>query len=138
MEAWWKIGDISLDVLHTSLLCFVILGWIFKGTRRAHITLLALILVSWIGLGYLSMIYGWGTDESRGWGYCLLTDVHWNIKTNLGETELPSSFIAYFFEKSLQVHLSTEVVNTLSYGLLLISLVMSIFLNMLDYKAKKS
>jgi hypothetical protein len=127
LEAWWRIGDIGFEILHTSLLCFVVFGWLFKRTRRAHIILLAFILISWIGLGY------W-----YGWGYCLLTDVHWDIKTNLGESELPSSFIAYVFKKVLRVHLSTEVVDTLSYGLLLISLVMSIFLNVLDYKRKNS
>lgn len=41
-----------------------------------------------MGLGYF-----------YGWGYCLLTDWHWEIKRKLGEVDLPSSFVSYSLDK---------------------------------------
>lgn len=123
---WWKVADIGLNVLHTFVLFFVCFGWTSKKIRKYHLIVLGLVLLSWIGLGY------W-----YGFGYCVLTDVHWKIKNTLGETDLPSSFIAYFSDKVFHVKLSDDVVGWLAYGLLGLSVLMSVFLNIRDRKCKK-
>lgn len=118
---WWKIADVSLDILHTLLLFFISWGWVFNKTRKAHIVGFCLVIFSWIGLGF------W-----RGWGYCLLTDVHWTIKKHLGQSDLPASFISYFFQKTLNLHLPDSEINTLSYVILIMAIVMSVTLNIRD------
>lgn len=100
-------------------------GWIFPKTRRAHLLLLGLILISWIGLGY------W-----YGFGYCVLTDVHWSIKQHLGQTDLPPSFIAYILEIMTGYKFGPQFVDPLSYVLLLLSIVMSILLNIRGLRRK--
>ena len=76
--------DIFLTVLHIVVILFNLTGWIWKKTRRLHLVLVTLTFVSWFLLGLFF-----------GWGYCFLTDWHWDVKHRLGETNLPSSFITY-------------------------------------------
>jgi len=44
-------------------------------TRKANLILLLLTGLSWFGLGIF-----------YGWGYCPLTDWHWKVLRELGET----------------------------------------------------
>ncbi|MGC8738144.1 MAG: DUF2784 domain-containing protein [Candidatus Hydrogenedens sp.] len=85
---WIKIVDIFLTILHVGLILFFISGWIFKKTRKIHYILVIIIAISWFLLGLL-----------YGFGYCFLTDIHWQIKTVLGEENLPISFIKYILDK---------------------------------------
>ena len=121
-----KLLDFSLDIFHTLLILFVLFAWVFKKTRRLHPLVLSAVLFSWLALGYF-----------YGWGYCILTDWHWSLKRHLGETNLPSSFIGYVYEKFLDVRLSDETVNVLAYSLLLVSIVMSALLNIRDLSRRK-
>lgn len=123
----WQVGDIVLNLLHSGLLLFVMFAWIPLKTRRAHLIILFVVLFSWIALGY------W-----FGFGYCVLTDWHWTIKKHLGETELPSSFIAWIVKKLFGVSLSDGVVAILAYGILGFSLVMSVLLNIKDSLRRKN
>lgn len=124
---WWKLADFGLDVFHSVFILFIVFGWVFYKARKAHLIALISVLLSWIGLGY------W-----YGWGYCILTDYHWAIKKHLGENELPSSFIAYAYEKIFGVLLSDATVEVLAYGLLILSIVMSLTLNFRDKCKSKS
>lgn len=76
--------DIALFILHISVIVFNLLGWVIPSWRKAHLGLIAITLFSWLVLGI------W-----YGFGYCLLTDVAWDIKRQLGEKNLPGSFITY-------------------------------------------
>ena len=51
-------------------------------TRKLHLISLGLTTFSWLvpGIWY-------------GFGYCFLTDRHWEIKEKFGQTGLPASFI---------------------------------------------
>jgi hypothetical protein len=55
--------DILFVLFHSSLILFVLMGWVWKRTRKAHLGVLTLIMGSWFGLG---MVYGFG--------YCPCTD----------------------------------------------------------------
>lgn len=101
-------------------------AWIPIRTRVYHLGALALVLFSWIALGY------W-----FGFGYCVLTDWHWTIKKHLGETDLPSSFIAYALKHFFGISLSDYAIAVIAYAILGGSLVMSIALNIRDYYEKR-
>jgi hypothetical protein len=82
----YVFADIFLVVFHTALILFVLAGWAWKRLRPAHLILTTLTLLSWFGLGL-----------RYGFGYCPSTDWHWRIKRELGETDLPRSFVQYCF-----------------------------------------
>ena len=65
--------DALLFLLHSLLIIFVLTGWAIKKTRKTHLTLLGLTLFSRLGLGY------W-----YRFGYCPLTDWHWQLKRRQG------------------------------------------------------
>jgi len=122
----WQIADYALNVFHTSLILFVMFAWVFKKLRRAHAVLVFLVLSSWIGLGYFF-----------GWGYCLLTDWHWQIKRHLGETELPESLISYLLQRVMGLTFDRIVIDIVSVGLMFGITVATIVLNLRD-SLKKS
>ena len=72
-------------LFHGALTLFNIFGWMWKQTRRLHLYTISITLLSWIGLGIF-----------YGWGYCPCTDWHWQVKRQLGEQNLPASYIKYY------------------------------------------
>jgi hypothetical protein len=66
----------------------------------AHFILIAFIFASWFILGI------W-----KGLGYCLLTDVQWQIKTKLGERHLPNSFIKYAVDKVSGLNVPSSLID---------------------------
>ena len=96
--------DIFLDVFHTGLVLFILLGWISSKAREAHFWVLTGTLIAWLIVG------AWiGTI-----GYCPITDWQWDIKRALGETRLPSSFIKYKLDMILGTNLNRHLVDTIT------------------------
>jgi len=75
-------------VFHTIFILFNLFGWIWKKTRKWNFITLMLTLFSWIVVGV------W-----KGFGYCFITDWHYDVLNKLGETDLPRSYIAYLVFK---------------------------------------
>src|SRR5689334_3666364 len=76
--------DWFLTALHLAVVLGFVLLWIPRRTARLHRHLVVLTAFSWLVLGY-----------TRGFGYCVLTDLHWRVKHARGITHLPGSFIKY-------------------------------------------
>jgi Protein of Unknown function (DUF2784) len=74
-----QIINIACFVFHTSWMAFLCLGWIWPRTRPWQIAIVVLTAVSWFGLGI-----------RYGWGYCPLTDWHWQVRARLGHHDPPS------------------------------------------------
>lgn len=66
-----------------------------------------------------------------GWGYCPLTDWHWNIKQQLGEQHLPNSFIKYCLDKITQRSWSPAVVDRITLISLLTAVAASLYVNLI-------
>lgn len=79
--------DVAFIVFHTALVAFNLTGWMWRRTRRLHLVVIGLTVLSWFGLG---AVYGWG--------YCPSTDWHWDVKRRLGETDLPNSYVKYYLD----------------------------------------
>jgi hypothetical protein len=79
-----KVLDIFLTVVHLVILLFNLFGWIWPATRKLHLVVVLTTAFCWLILGI------W-----YGIGYCPVTDLQWQIKEKLGETNLPSSFVTY-------------------------------------------
>ena len=114
----YRIYDALFVVFHTALITLIMLGWASRRTQRLHLVAVCATLLSWFGLG---VVYGWG--------YCPLTEWHWQIKRTLGETALPASWIKYYLDRITGIDWSATVVDTLVVGSALAALVLSIALN---------
>jgi hypothetical protein len=112
------LADYFFLTFHSALIVFNLFGWIWKPSRKWHLLTISLTFVSWTLLGI------W-----YGWGYCPLTDWHWDILREKGVTGLPDSYISYLIERILGFTLSPEIVDILTLGLALLALIFSIYFN---------
>jgi len=113
-----KFLDICLTFVHLALIGFNLFGWIWPGTRKAHLITVAATTFSWFILGI------W-----FGWGYCPITHWQWNVKKKLGETGLPNSFIKYYADKISRKNIDTSIVDTATLITFLVVIVITIYLN---------
>jgi hypothetical protein len=63
-----------------------------------------------------------------GFGYCFLTDLHWDVKRRLGETDLPNSFIQYLFDR-LGIAISSSITDALTLAAFCFALICMVFVN---------
>ncbi len=85
----WKTLDVFLELLHIAVILFNLFGWIFQKTRFLHWISVNITAFSWLIMGFF-----------YGFGYCFLTDWHWQVKSYLGNVPSENSFIAYFLNKT--------------------------------------
>jgi hypothetical protein len=112
-----RFADILFTLLHLIIILFNLFGWILPATRRAHFICIIVTAFCWFILGI------W-----FGWGYCPVTDWQWGIKRQLGETNLPASFITYFVNK-MGMHFGDASVNILTLVLFILAAVISVYVN---------
>jgi hypothetical protein len=105
------------------LIVFNLTGWIFLATRKLHLITLGATAASWFILGI------W-----YGMGYCPITDWQWNIKEQLGEKNLPASFIKYFADKLTGKDFSPDLVNHLTLIFFLLAVGCTLYVNVAQYK----
>ncbi len=105
-------------IFHTLLILFNLFGWLYARTKRLNLISLLATFVSWILLGF------W-----KGWGYCFLTDWHYQVLRALGERELPSSYIVFLIEKITGRSLEVELVDLLTVSLAIFALFCSFWAN---------
>jgi hypothetical protein len=116
--------DYFFTVFHGSLVLFNLTGWAWRRTRRIHFASISLTILSWFGLGIF-----------YGWGYCPSTDWHWEVKSKLGETNLPASYIKYFADNLTGMTWNPLVVDTSVLILGLLAFALSCWFNWADYKS---
>ncbi len=113
-----KLLDIFFTLFHTSLVFFNLFGWIWKKTRRLNLICLLLTAGSWLILGIF-----------YGWGYCPLTDWHFQILRKLGYADLPDSYLSFLFTRLTRLPIDQSLVDAVTLWGLIIALIISLFLN---------
>ena len=124
--AIYRLLDILFVVFHTLLVGFNMLGWAWRRTRRLHLITISATLLSWFGLGV-----------AYGWGYCPLTDWHWDVKRALGATGLPASWMTYYLDLVTGLDWSAALVDGLVIGSALAALMLSVVLNVRDARGMR-
>lgn len=114
----YQLADYFFLTFHTALILFNLFAWIWKPLRKAHLMVITLTFASW---GILGIWYGWG--------YCPLTDWHWDVLYRLGQEELPPSYISYLLQRTLSWYLPDTTVDILTLGLSLVALAASVKVN---------
>jgi hypothetical protein len=114
-----KFLDIFFTVFHTCLVLFNLFGWIWKKTRRLNLICLLLTAGSWVILGIF-----------YGFGYCPLTDWHFNILSQLGYTDLPTSYLSFLFTRITGLSIDQALVDGITLWGLIVALILSLYLNL--------
>lgn len=104
--------------LHIIIIVFNLSGWLWIKTRKIHLFVVIATLFSWIILGF-----------KYGFGYCFLTDWHWDIKYKLGEIDLPASFIKYFLDTYTFIDLSVKTVDIITVAFFGVAIALTIYTN---------
>jgi hypothetical protein len=124
---WYHFLNIFFFVFHTVFTLFNMAGWIFPSTRKLHLITLSLTAFSWFVLGI------W-----YGWGYCVCTDWHWDIRAKLGYEDRSNSYIHFLLLKLTGTNFSPKLVEYITLIIFLLSFAVSIVLNIRDrYRRKK-
>lgn len=112
------IANYFFYTFHTVLILFNLFGWLFPRLRKLNLISLLATFGSWFLLGI------W-----KGWGYCFLTDWHYQVLRSLGERNMPSSYIAFLIEKLTGWLPPTNLADTLTVGLACLALLCSLWIN---------
>ena len=126
MKSFLEFLDKFFFVFHALFTLFCMLGWIWKATRKLNLLLLLLTGFSWFGLGVF-----------YGWGYCPLTDWHWQVHSALGYTDFPRSYIKFFLDEVTGLDWNATFVDTVVAVCFAAALAASSCLNIWDYLKKK-
>lgn len=122
---WYQFLNIFFFVFHTVFTVFNITGWMFPVTRKWNLITLLLTAFSWFILGI------W-----YGWGYCFCTDWHWDVRERLGYHDAQNSYIHFLLVKLTGLDVNAQTVETLTLVVFLVSLVLSVWLNIRDRKRR--
>ena len=123
---WYGILNIFFFIFHTAFTLFNMAGWIFPKTRKLHLITLCLTAFSWFVLGI------W-----YGWGYCVCTDWHWDIREKLGYEDRSNSYIHFLLLKLTGININHKLVEIATLSIFLLSSALSILFNIKDYYQRK-
>lgn len=119
--------NIFFFIFHTIFMLFNLFGWIWKRTRKWSLYSILLTYSSWFILGI------W-----YGWGYCLCTDYHWDIRRQMGIVDHSDSYTHFLILKTTGLNLNQELVDYMTLGALVAATIISIVLNGRDWRRKRA
>ncbi len=115
---WYHVFDYFFLLFHTVFTLFNVFGWIWKKIRLVNFITLSLTGLSWFGLGIFF-----------GFGYCFLTDWHWQVLHKLGHDNLPYSYIKYLILRLFDVDVNEKLADTATLVVFLLSFLLSVWFN---------
>lgn len=121
-----KIIDIFFIGFHTILILFNVFGWMVPRWRFANFISLCLTAFSWFILGI------W-----FGWGYCICTDWHWQIREMLGYQDMSSSYIHFLILKLTNIDFPVNLVDPYTAMIFFSVFIISTYLNIRKWRVNK-
>src|SRR5687768_9112585 len=106
---------------HTIFTIFNLVGWIWQPTRKLHLITMLLTAGSWFILGI------W-----YGWGYCVCTDWHWDIRESLGYNDRSNSYIHFLITKLTGINIDEEIVEIATLVIFIVCFIITVILNWRD------
>lgn len=119
-----EVLDVIFHSVHISLITISLTFWMSFRTLKWAQVVLFFTVVSWFGLGYF-----------YGFGYCFLTQWHWQIKENLGESNLPASYLKYIFDRLTGMDWNPVLVDQMAFGGLIFAVVGCVYQTVRKRKA---
>ena len=96
-------ADYAFFFLHTLLIVFNMTGFAWRRMRKIHLVTVALTMFSWFALGAF-----------YGWGYCICTDWHFQVREKLGYIDPETSYIQLLSVKILGLSISRSLADWLA------------------------
>src|SRR5688500_1648817 len=124
--ALYKIGNYLFFILHVVLIFFNLFGWIPRKLRKWNLISLCLTAFSWFVLGIF-----------YGFGYCFLTDWHWQMREKLGYANESNSYIHFLIAEITGISLDENLVDTFTAIFFFAAFAISIYLNIRDRRSEK-
>lgn len=121
-----KIIDVFFIGFHTILILFNVFGWLVPRWRFANFISLSLTAFSWFILGI------W-----FGWGYCICTDWHWQIREMLGYQDMSSSYIHFLILKLTNIDFPENLVDPYTAVTFFSVFIISAYLNIRKWRENK-
>ena len=122
IEQIYFLLDYFFIILHTILILFNLFGWLVPKFRIYNLFFILLTFGSWIFLGF------W-----YGFGFCPLTEWHFQVLEKLGQKNLPDSYIKYMLDRLIGLNLNEKFINVITFLALLIAFIFSLYTN-IKYK----
>lgn len=119
-----QLLDYLYTIVHLLIIGANLFAWIWPKTRKIHLYIVGITLFCWLILGI------W-----YGIGYCPVTDWQWQVKTKLGETNLPNSFVKYYLDKLIGKSIPEASVEILTLVSFLIAIICTVKVNFFNKKA---
>jgi hypothetical protein len=117
----YKIANTFFFAFHVTLIIFNLFGWIPKNLRKWNLITLALTAFSWFVLGIL-----------YGFGYCFLTDWHWQVREKLGYSTDSNSYIHFLITELTGISIQEKVVDIFTFIFFFTAFALSVYLNKQD------
>lgn len=121
----YKFANIFFFVFHITLIIFNLFGWIPKRLRKWNLGALSLTAFSWFVLGIF-----------YGFGYCFLTDWHWQIREKLGYSTDSNSYIGFLINALTGISISENLVDTFTAIFFFAAFALSLYVNITDGKRR--
>ena len=122
---WHPFLNIFLIIFHTAFTLFNIIGWAFPKTRKLHLITMVLTAASWFILGI------W-----HGWGYCICTDWHWQVREAMGIHDRSDSYIHFLLLKITGIDFKPKLVDQATLIIFSLSIALTAWFNWQDWKKK--
>lgn len=123
----WSALNIAFFVFHTSLILFNVFGWIWPKTRPWNLFTLGLTLFSWVVMG-----------ATKGMGYCICTDWHWQVREQMGIQETADSYIILLVRTLSGWDPPVALANNAAMVTFVVSTAMSAGLNLRDWRRRRA
>lgn len=118
--------NIFFFIFHTAFTLFNMVGWASRKTRKWHLITMLLTAGSWFILGI------W-----EGWGYCLCTDWHWQVREEMGIYDRSNSYIHFLILRMTGIDFEPSLVEGMTLIIFIVCFVLSVVLNIRDRLYKK-
>ncbi len=122
----YQFLDKFFFAFHTLIIFFILLGWIWKKTRKLNLILQSLTAFSWFILGI------W-----YGFGFCPSTEWHWQVRIKLGFYDMPSSYLKFFIDSLTGFKVNAQLIDMLTLIFFLAAFLSSVVLNVKDFIKKR-
>jgi hypothetical protein len=122
----YEFWNVFFFVFHSSLILFILLGWLWTKTRKINLAVVLLTAFFWFILGI------W-----YGFGYCPCTDWHWQVRMRLGYYDMPSSYLTFLIRSLTGYDVNKTLIDVFAVVFLLLSICASVVINYRDWKNRK-
>ncbi|MFZ6012067.1 MAG: DUF2784 family protein [Bacteroidota bacterium] len=119
----YQIANYFFFAFHISLIFFNLFGWISSKLRKWNLVTLSLTAFSWFVLGIF-----------YGFGYCFLTDWHWQVRDKLGYPTKSNSYIHFLITETTGISINEKLVDTITATSFFIAFALSIYTNVWSRK----